>query len=194
MQVDLSELIAWLRRFYEDGATHIDGADTYEPPWPSNLCAIIHKLEERLASNDITFPEDATNADCDRILLRAVLERGRVNITTLPGTLEDGVQGHAVKLGRQGLFQAFDRLGQYEELSPAGHRYLAAIDPSYVAPAGLFMMDRWHDPEALVCQAAALLAGKLAIKRETDNGTEGRTVSPEAAAMLIEEAKRLAGK
>jgi hypothetical protein len=188
------DLIQYLEGLRDSGVEHIEGADTFEPAWPANLAVIIGKAKACLEPQGLTFPEGCTDDDRDRIVLRAVLERGKF---PYPGKTEIG--GRLSDLHLRGFLVGYDRLGSAFEMTPEGHRHLAAIDPSYQAPAGLFVNDRWNDPEALVCHLAYLLGGgKHAIKRPTkedaDDSFDGRTVSPEAAALLREEAQRLAGK
>jgi hypothetical protein len=167
-----AEFIAWLEVLRDSGADRIEGSDTIEPAWPANLAVIIAKAKEALEPK----PWTPTDAEMEEIVLRSVLGNGKRRLGLNPD-----FDRHAHRLGNEGLLVAHDRLGERLELTPAGHRRLAAISPDYEAPAGLYVADRWHDPAALVCQAAYLLGpGQRYV--QPVGGTD--EVSPECKAAL----------
>lgn len=136
---------------------------------------------------DLHVPDGTTNEERDRLVLRAVLERGVVNLGVAPGD----VRSHAFDLVQRGALVTHDRLGRFAEMTVAGHRLLAALDPSYTAPPGLYAADRWNDPDAMVARLAWLLSdrGKAEIRR----GEPAPFISKKAADMIAAEARRRAG-
>jgi hypothetical protein len=141
------------------------------------------------AKRPISFLVNETDADRDRIVLRAVLERGSCHASAFHETALPYVWGMVDVRGRS-LLRTNDRLATCFELTAAGHRRLASVDPTYKAPPhGALEMERWDDPEALLCRVAYLLGpGKESIRRADPSVV----MSEAAAAVVVGEQKRLA--
>lgn len=142
-----------------------------------------------MADQPISFVGNETDADRDRIVLRSVLERGSCHYTEFHESARRYVWAMG-DIGGRGLIRTHDRLATRFELTAAGHRRLAAVDPTYQAPPHSTQeLERWNDPEALLCQIAAL-HGILARDIQRPEGAE--TIAPDVLETIKREAKRLA--
>jgi len=116
----------------------------------------------------------------DQNVLEQVIQHGSVYGRDFP----EAMQTHVWAMVREGLLRSNDQLGERLEATAKGHLRLAELSPNYRPPLhAIAEMERWNDPAALVCRAAALLNGRTE--------ANAKDVSEACFAALRDEQQRL---